>query len=161
MYFKAYPKIKEYIERMHNEALWNHFIVSPFGQRKMQYGTLPVFKGTAVYNAALRNAQNCGIQGPTSSLGLFAFASLNEAIKPMGARSLCTVYDSIELEVPIDRAAEVLETAFYMMNDYPVEIFDWLDLPIGVEAEIGFNWGDAKVVHRGATQADILKQLGM
>src|SRR5207244_12801105 len=64
---KAFPRILEYIKDMHNEALWNHFVVSPFGQRKMQYGTIPCFKKTAVYNGALRNAQNVRIQGPTSS----------------------------------------------------------------------------------------------
>ena len=92
-------------------------------------------------------------------MGLHAFAMLNRAIKPYGARSLSTVYDSVELEVPIDKAAEVLEIAFYYMDDYPVETFDWLDLPIGVEAEIGYNWGDAEVVHRGSTQDQILAVL--
>ncbi len=43
---------------MHNEAIWNKMGVNPFGQRKMQYGTLPCFRDTQVWNAALRNAQN-------------------------------------------------------------------------------------------------------
>ena len=157
LYFNAYPRVREYIENAHNMATWNNFVVTHFGQRKMQYGTMPVFKGTAVYNGALRNSQNVLVQSTTSTLGLFCFAKVNEAIKPYGARCLATVYDSLEIEVPIEHAAEVLELAFYYMNDYPVEVFDWLDLPIGAEAEIGFNWGDAKVVHRGATQEDILK----
>lgn len=156
LYFSKFPKILEYIEDMHNEAKWNHFVVGPFGQRKMQYGTLPCFEGTAVYNGALRNAQNVRIQGPTSSLGLACFAAGNEAIKKLGGRSLATVYDSWELECPIDRAAEVLETCFYYMDQWPLERFDWLELPIGVEAEIsGKSWGQAQVIHRGATQADI------
>ena len=36
-----------------------------------------------------------------------------------------------ELECPIDRAAEVLETCFYYMNEWPLQRFDWLTLPIG------------------------------
>jgi DNA polymerase-1 len=156
LYFSKFPKIKDYIRDMHNEAIWNHFVVGPFGQRKMEYGTLPCFKGSAVYNGALRNAQNVRIQGPTSSLGLACFAAGNEAIKKYGGRSLATVYDSWELECPIENAAEVLETAFYYMDEWPLKEFDWLTLPIGVEAEIsGKSWGQAQVIHRGATQQQI------
>lgn len=156
LYFSKFPKILDYITDMHNEAKWNHFVVSPFGQRKMQYGTLPCFQGTAVYNGALRNAQNVRIQGPTSSLGLACFAAGNQAIKQLGGRSLATVYDSWELECPIDKAAEVIETAFYYMDDWPLEHFDWLSLPIGVECEIsGKSWGQCQVVHRGTNQHDI------
>jgi DNA polymerase I len=156
LYFSKFPKILEYITDMHNEAKWNHFVVGPFGQRKMQYGTLPAFTGTAVYNGALRNAQNVRIQGPTSSLGLACFAAGNEAIKLVGGRSLATVYDSWELECPIERAAEVVETAFYYMDEWPLERFDWLTLPIGVECEIsGKSWGQCQVVHRGVTQGEI------
>lgn len=156
LYFSKFPKILDYITDMHNEAKWNHFVVGPFGQRKMQYGTLPCFTGTAVYNGALRNAQNVRIQGPTSSLGLACFAAGNEAIKKLGARSLATVYDSWEFECPIDRAAEAIETAFYYMEEWPLERFDWLTLPIGVECEIsGKSWGQCQVVHRGITQKEV------
>ena len=156
LYFDKFPLIKTYIDDMHNEARWNHFGVGPFGQRKMQYGTLGCFANTAVYNAALRNQQNVRIQGTSSSLGLACFAAGNEAIKKLGARSLATVYDSWEIECPIEHAAECLETCFYYMEEWPLENFDWLTLPVGVEAEIsGKSWGQASVVHRGMNQAEI------
>ena len=155
LYFKTYPLIQQYISDSHSMALLNHFVVNPFGLRKQQFGTLPCYKGTAVYNAAKRNSQNVQIQGPTSMLGLYAFAETNKAIKPLGAKLTCSVYDSIEIECPINRASEVLELAFYNMDDKPVETFDWLDLPIGVEAELGTTWGDLVVVHRGSTQQEI------
>jgi hypothetical protein len=66
-----------------------------------------------------------------------------------------TVYDSLELEVPIPRVAEAIELIFQCMDDLLVETFDWLDLPIGSDAEIGFNWGKLKSVHRGVTQPEI------
>jgi hypothetical protein len=130
-------------------------IVNPFGQRKQGYGAKAIFKGTAVYNGTMRNFQNYWTQSTTSTFGLACFARLNEVIKPLGASSICTVFDSLELEVPIKRAAEVLELAFYHLNDEPVDIYDWLDLPVGVDAEVGLNWGDAKHIHRGATQEEI------
>jgi DNA polymerase-1 len=155
MYFKTYPGIKTYIDDAHMMAKLNHYVVTPFGQRKQEFGTLDMFKRTAVYNAALRNAQNVRVQSTTSTLGLYVFTYLNEAIKRIGGKSLCTVYDSIELEIPYERAAEALEIAFYYMNDFPVEQFKWLDLPIGVEAEIGYHWGDLTVIPRGTTQGQI------
>ena len=42
------------------------------------------------------------------------------------------------------------------MEEWPIQEFDWLDLPIGVEAEIsGVSWGHSRVIHRGSTQAQI------
>lgn len=155
LYFNTYPGIEEFVTNAHSMALYNHYVVSVFGFRKMQYGTLPPFKYTAVYNGGLRNSQNVLVQSPTSSAGLFAFGLVNDAIKALGGRTMCTVYDSIELEIPRQHAAEALEIAFHCMDDLPVEIFDWLDLPIGSDAEIGFNWGEVKHVHRGATQEEI------
>lgn len=155
LYFKTYPKIEEYVNNSHKMALWNQFVTTPFGQRKQEYGTHKVFKPTAAYNAALRNSQNVRVQSTTSTLGLVVFSNLNEAIKKLGGFSICTVYDSIEMEVPIHRAAEAIETSFYYMDEWPVQNFDFLDLPIGVEGEVGTNWGNLETVHRGVTQSEI------
>lgn len=155
LYFTTFPGVKKYIESTHLMAMWNHFVLTPFGQRKRSFGTYDCFKPTAAYNASLRNAQNVSIQSPTSTLGLIVFAAMNEALKPIGAKSICTVYDSIEIECPVERAAECIELAYYYMDDWPLEQFKWLILPIGCEGDIGYNWGETKVVHRGVTQPEI------
>ena len=41
------------------------------------------------------------------------------------------------------------------MNEWPVETFDWLTLPLGVDAELGLSWGSATHIARGTTQAQI------
>lgn len=161
MYFDAYPGVKGYIEESHSMARWNQKVWTPFGQYKHEYVAQEIFKKTAAYNASLRNAQNVRIQSATSTLGLVTFAHLDQAVQKIDPRckSICTVYDSVEFEVPIERAAEVINTAFYYMNEWPVEKFDWLDLPIGVEGEIGFNWGQVQQVHPGVTQEAINEML--
>ena len=162
LYFDTYPGIKAYIEGAHNMAKWNQWVYTPFGQRKMQYGTLPPFKYTAVHNAALRNAQNVLIQSTASTLGLMAFAKVNESIKRIGGKSACTVYDSLEIEVPLKHAAEAIEIAFQCMDDWPVQEFDFLELPIGTDCELGFDWGNLSGLDRGATQemiGDKLREL--
>lgn len=155
MYFTAFPRVKNYIESSHKFALWNQYTITPLGQRKQQYGTYPCFKYTATYNASLRNAQNVTIQSTTSTIGLVTFAELNERIKPLGGRSTCTVFDSIELEVPIENAAKVINIAYDVLDNYPLERFKFLELPIGCEGDVGISWGETEVVHKGVTQEKI------
>jgi hypothetical protein len=45
------------------------------------------------------------------------------------------------------------------MNDYPQEVFDWLDFPIGVDGEIGYNWGDLNRIFRGIKQNELEQYL--
>lgn len=157
LYFKTFPKVREYIENSHKFALYNQFSITPLGQRKRQYGTFPCFKPTAAYNASLRNSQNVIIQSTTSTIGLATFAELNNRIKAFDAKSTCTVYDSIEMAVPIARAAEVINLAYKTLDEYPLEAFDFLELPIGCEGDVGISWGETRIVHPGVTQAEILE----
>jgi len=154
MYFDAYPGMKTFIDDAHNMAKWNQRVITPFGQRRQEYGTHPCFKQTAAYNAALRNSANVLVQSTTSTLGLIVFAHLNRALKKLGGKAICTVYDSCEFEVPLEKAAEAIEICFYYLNEFPQEIFDWLELPVGCEGELGVGWGTAEVVHRGVTQEE-------
>lgn len=151
-YYDAFPNVKVFIEDCHMMAKENGYIVTPFGQRKMEFGATDAFRGSTAYNASLRNAQNVSIQSPASTLGLIVFSELNERIKAIGGQAVCTVYDSIELEVPIGRLAEAIEIGFNIMDDWPVEQFSWLDFPIGADGEIGWNWGNVFKVKRGITQ---------
>ena len=146
LYFREYPGIKDYIEVTHREAKYNAFILTAFNQVRREYGLLPAFKGTAVYNAGLRNAQNVKIQSSASTLGLLAFANLNNLLKDIGGRAICTVYDSIEFEAPLGREKEATEIILYALDEWPQQQFPWLDFKIGVDIEIGPSWGEAKKV---------------
>lgn len=90
-YFLVYPRIKQFIDDAHEKARLNKWVFSVFGQRKMQYGLLPMYQRSPVYNASLRNAQNNLIQGPASTLGLIAFTYFSERIKELGGFATCTV----------------------------------------------------------------------
>lgn len=158
-YFKTYPGIKTFVEKCHKEAAENKWVHTVFKQRKMQYGLLDMFKGTAVYNAGLRNAQNVLIQSPASTLGLVAFSKFAREIKKLGGMAICTVYDSIELEVPIENLAKAVELGYYCLDDWPVQKFDWLDFKIGCDCEVGFNWGDLAKCPRNVTQQQVVALL--
>jgi len=155
-YFDKFPKVKTFIDKCHAEAKLNDFVFSPFGQRKQEWGAQSVFKGSAVYNAALRNAQNVSIQGPASTFGLICFSMLNRALKERGiGRCVLTVYDSVEFEVKRGYEAEAIELAFYYLDDWPVETFDWLNFKVGCDGEIGPTFGTLEEVHRGVTQQEV------
>lgn len=158
-YFNIYPRVKVFIADCHAMAAENQFVVTPFAQRKMEYGTLPMFRGSAAFNAAKRNAQNVMIQSPASTLGLIVFTEMNRRMKELGGQCICTVYDSIEIEVPLAKAEEAVKLGYYIMNDWPQEQFDWLDFPIGADGEIGWNWGDVEPVHAHQSQAQIMAML--
>lgn len=156
MYFKAYPGLKKFIENAHAMAARNKFVVTPFGRRKQEFGCFDVFKSTAAYNAALRNSSNVLVQGTCSDMGLITFAHLNTEIKQLGGMSTACVYDSTELDVPLAKAAEAIELTFHYMDEFPVQYFDWLDLPVGCEVEISMSsWGECDTIHRGITQQEV------
>ena len=91
MYFNLFPGIKTYVDASHEMAKANGMVMGPFGQRKMQYGAMELFKGTAVYNGALRNSQNVIVQNTTTTFGLECFCRVNDAIKKLGGKAICTV----------------------------------------------------------------------
>lgn len=154
-YFDKFPGVRDFISDCHKEALYNQMVYSPFGQRKQEHGARQVFKGSAVYNASLRNSQNVQIQGPASTFGLICFAMLNRALKERGiGRAVLTVYDSIEFEVIKGKESEAIELAFYYLDDWPVENFDWLNFKVGCDGEIGPSFGTLREVHRGTSQED-------
>lgn len=90
-YFGVYPRIRDFVASSHAMAKANHYVYTPFGQRKQQFATLPCYKNTAVANAALRNSQNVLIQSTASTLGLMSFTEVNRRLKAIGGRVMCTV----------------------------------------------------------------------
>ena len=159
LYFDNFPGIKTYVELTHRMAKENKYVINAFGQRKWTYGLNDVFKGTAVYNGGLRLSQNVRVQSTSSTFGLICFTEYNRKVKELGGWCTCSVFDSLEVQIPIPRAAEAIELGFKILDDDPVSMFPWLTLPVGVDAEIGINWGEAKHVPRGITQEEIERML--
>lgn len=154
-YFSRFPRIRQYIEDSHAMCLKNQFVTTPFGHIKRQFGAQSVYRKTAVFNAAKRNSQNVRIQSVTAIAALLSFAELNKAVNRIGGKTICTVHDSIEIEVERAKAAQVANEVFRCLNDWPVDAFDFLDLPIGCDVEIGNNWGEVRKLKRGCTQEDV------
>lgn len=95
------------------------------------------------------------IQSATSTIGLVTFAEINNQIKKLRGKATCTVFDSIEISCPIEKAAEVINLVYNIMNTFPQQMFPFMELPIGCEGDVGISWGETEVVHAGVTQSEI------
>lgn len=92
---------------------------------------------------AIRQAYNYKIQSMASDLTLLSLIRIAKAIRMLSieARTILTVYDSIAWSVhPRDfwRLASLVEHIMSSIN------FPWLKVPMVVDLEAGWNWGDLK-----------------
>jgi DNA polymerase-1 len=148
LYFQNYPGIEAYVNEAHYVSKANKMIMTKLGQIRREYGLQEWFgeskglKSEAVYNYSLRNSQNVIIQSVTSTLGLMAFSELSDRLRAISGKAVCTVYDSIEMEVPQEKLEDCIKLVKYCLEDWPMETFDWLDFPIQVDIEAGPNWGN-------------------
>lgn len=53
----------------------------------------------------------------------------------------------------------MINLCYETLDKWPVENFDFLELPIGCEGDVGISWGETKVVHPGTTADDVSRIL--
>lgn len=96
---------------------------------------------------AERQAINSPVQSFASDMILISLVVLHKKFREMGlkTRSIGTVHDAINLEVPEDEMGVVLPLVKHTMENLPLE--EWFDLhlnvPIIADCKAGSHWGDA------------------
>jgi uracil-DNA glycosylase family 4 len=96
---------------------------------------------------AERQAINSPVQSFASDMILISLVILHKKFREMGlrTRSIGTVHDALNLEVPAEEMSTVLPMIKNTMENLPLE--DWFDLhvdiPIIADCKAGFHWGDA------------------
>lgn len=96
---------------------------------------------------AERQAINSPVQSFASDMILISLVILHKQFKKMGlrTRSIGTVHDALNLEVPADEMTTVLPMIKHTMENLPLE--KWFDLhlqvPIIADCKVGTHWGDA------------------
>jgi DNA polymerase-1 len=138
VYFKTYPKIKEYIDRTREQAREQGYVETLLGRRRYfpELGT----KARVHHNvreAAYRMAINAPIQGTAADILKVA---MNRLWRELGARGLHSriilqVHDELVLEVPEGELGEVPALVVETM-----EGAHKLDAPLKVDAKVGRNW---------------------
>ncbi|MEX2431651.1 MAG: DNA polymerase, partial [Dehalococcoidia bacterium] len=143
-FFRLYPGLLTYHERMRREVRQHDKVTSPFGMVRH----LPEIKARdrGLQWAAERQAINAPIQSAAATLMQLALAAINEEPKlAQTCRIVGSVHDSGLLEVPDYCWREVLEVAGPLMVSPPgLAHFDVeLPVPLVVEFEVGDRWGHA------------------
>ena len=99
---------------------------------------------------AERQAINSPVQSFASDMILMALVILHKRFREMGlkARSIGTVHDALNLEVPAEEMSIVLPMVKEVMENLPLSEWFGVDIsvPIIADAKIGFMWGDAEEV---------------
>jgi len=137
-YFARYPGIRDYMERMKEEARIKGFVTTPFRRRIWIPGIAE--KNPARRGFAERQAINAPLQGGAADIIKRAMVRLPAALAEAGlsGRMLLQVHDELLFEVPeaeADATAEVVKRT--------MEGAASLRVPLVVETGAARNWADA------------------
>ncbi len=137
-YFKTYPKVKEYIERVKQEVREKGYVQTLLGRRRYFPELLPGSGASRVLRqAAERAAINHPIQGTAADIIKIAMIRLYHRLREEGLRSamILQVHDELVLEVPEEEVEHVIPLVRDAMeNAYTLVV------PLKVDIEIGPNW---------------------
>lgn len=144
-FFSQFPELLVWHQRQRRLVAKYHRVESPLGRVRH----LPdiVSADRQVHNEAARQAINSPVQAFASDLTLLSLVHLDRTFKRRGyqARSVGTVHDAINFEMPATEAAEVVPLIRHTMENLPLEkLFGvHLTVPIVADAKMGTRWGDA------------------
>lgn len=142
--FSRYPMVKRWmLETVHN-AKMNKEVVSLIGRKRR----LPDIQSReeGIRREAERQAVNTPIQGLATDMMLLQLYRINKYLRKnnIPALPLITVYDSILFEVREDVVDSFIRRIKPMIEDFSIYGFDWLNVPIVADAEVGERWGSLK-----------------
>src|SRR5437763_1720239 len=138
-YFQAFPKVKEYMERVVAEARDRGYTETMFGRRRQ----IPELSSTnyRIRQAGERQAMNAGIQGLAADIFKIALVRLDKSLEEEGreTRLALQVHDEVILEVPPDEHDRAAELTLAVMSGACELCVD-----LAVNVSWGDSWADAK-----------------
>ncbi len=142
VYFKNFPGIKDYMERVKVEARENGFVETLFGRRIHISGFMDGNQATRGF--AERQAINAPIQGSAADIIKRAMIRLPAALKSSGfqAKMLLQVHDELIFEAPEEEADGITILVKNIMETAALPVLK-LTVPIVAEAGIADSWADA------------------
>ena len=138
-YFRAFPNVKDYMERTVAEARTRGYTETLFGRRR----PIPELSNSnfRIRQAGERQAMNAGIQGLAADIFKVALVRIDQALDAAGveARLVLQVHDEVLVEVPEAEQAAVGPMVLEIMRAAAS-----LDVPLEVNAAWGATWAAAK-----------------
>ena len=138
-YFDKFPKIREYLNRVKEEAKRDGYVTTTFGRRR--YIPELAASNKNLQHFGERVAMNSPIQGTAADIIKVAMIRTAEKLEKSGydARLIMQVHDELIIECHKNVADEVLSLLVDCMENASK-----LSVPLSVEAHTGKNWYDAK-----------------
>ncbi|HVL39782.1 MAG TPA: DNA polymerase, partial [Fimbriimonadaceae bacterium] len=133
-YFERFPKVKEFMDGVVQEARSKGFTTTICGRRRY-FGDIHALNRNERMGAE-RQAMNAPIQGAAADMMKLAMIKVRGLLGSGSTRMLLTVHDELVFEVA-DGDEQVLEPIRHAMaSALP------LSVPVEVDAKIGANWRD-------------------
>lgn len=136
-YFKRFPGIKQYLDRVRIQAATDGYVETLLGRRRYFPG-LKNPQNQTVRNREEREAINAPIQGTAADIMKLAMIRVQESLKEKGlaSRMLLQVHDELVLECPEEELSQAAEVVQQVMEAvFPLKV------PLQTEARSGKNWG--------------------
>ena len=137
-YFASYPGVKEYIERVTEQARRDGYVTTLFGRRR--YLADIDSRNANARAFAERNAVNAPIQGGAADIMKIAMIRVWRRLREEGLRSkiILQVHDEIVLDMPASERDRV-EAIVRREMEHAAE----LTVPLVVDCGVGRNWLEA------------------
>ncbi len=138
-YFKTYPGIKEFLDRMVDDAKKNGYVTTLFGRRR----PVPELKSSNFMQRSFgeRVAMNAPIQGTAADIIKIAMNRVSESLRARKLKSklILQVHDELLVETAVDELEEVRQIVAREMQNAA-------DLKVKLEIDMhtGENWYEAK-----------------
>lgn len=137
-YFQSYPDIRQYMERVIDQARENGYVETLFGRKRM----LPdIRSGNAVVRGlSERNAINAPIQGGAADIMKLAMIAVHGELRRKGLQSkiILQVHDELVLDVLLSEQEQVREIVIRCMEGAAE-----LKVKLVAECGVGRNWLEA------------------
>jgi DNA polymerase-1 len=138
-YFRGFPRVREFIDRMLEEARVTGVVKTMFGRRRLVPNLTS--RNFQMKSQTEREAVNMPIQGTAADILKKAMIDLHAELPARGfaTRMILTVHDELLFEAPRDEA----EAAAALVKERMENVVS-LSVPLTVDAGIGENWKEAK-----------------
>ncbi|MBU0693246.1 MAG: DNA polymerase I [Candidatus Omnitrophica bacterium] len=138
-YFLRYPKVKDYIQRVYEEAAKDGFVKTILGRKR----NLPDFNSPNLNlrEFSRRCAINTPIQGSCADIIKVAMVKIYKEFKQenLGAKLIIQIHDELVFDVPMQECEMVAGIVKRNMEESIK-----LTVPIEVNLKIGRNWAEMK-----------------
>jgi len=141
-YFKRYPGIRDYMDRMKQAAREKGYVTTLFGRRCHVPGILD--KNPARRSFMERAAINAPLQGTAADIIKRAMIRVPPALAAakLGAKMLLQVHDELLFEVPAKEVEATAKLVKQVMEGAPLPALE-LSVPLVAETGVADNWAEA------------------